>query len=75
VAQSRAGLYVAALGVLAILIALLADPLGLSNGGFGTKHILLLVAGLVLVVGGLVAQRRSVTGRRPPTETRSSRRQ
>jgi hypothetical protein len=67
VAQSRTGIYVAALGVLAIVIAILANPLGLSSGGFGTKHILLLVLGIVLVVAGLVAQRRSVTARRTHT--------
>jgi hypothetical protein len=63
VAQSRAGIYVAGLGVLAILVALLANPLGLSSGGFGTKHILVLLVGIALVIGGLVAQRRSVTRR------------
>jgi len=62
-AESRTGLLVAGLGVLAVVIDLLAIPLGIGQGGFGPKHILLLVVGLVLIVGGLVAQRRSVTAR------------
>ncbi|HYX78038.1 MAG TPA: hypothetical protein VE727_01650 [Solirubrobacterales bacterium] len=62
-ARSRTGLYVAGLGVLAVLIALLANPLGISSGGFGAKHILLLVVGIALIIGGLVAQRRAVVRR------------
>jgi hypothetical protein len=61
VARSRTGIYVAGLGLLAVLLALLANPLGISSGGFGTKHVLVLVVGIVLIVGGLVAQRRAAT--------------
>jgi hypothetical protein len=53
------GLLVALLGVVAVLIALLSNPLGISHGSFGAKHVLLLVVGIVLIVGGLVAQRRA----------------
>jgi hypothetical protein len=57
---SRTGLWVAGLGVLAVLIALLSEPLGISHGSFGAKHVLLLVVGVALIVGGLVVQRRTV---------------
>ncbi len=59
----RTGLYIAAVGALAVLIAVLANPLGISSGGFGTKHVLLLLVGVALVVGGLVVQRRSAIRR------------
>jgi hypothetical protein len=62
-AESRTGLMVAALGLFAVLVDLLANPLGISDGGFGPKHVLLLIVGLALIIGGLVAQRRSVTTR------------
>ena len=58
-AEDRIGLFVAGLGLLAVLIALLSNPLGISNGGFGAKHVVLLVVGIGMIVGGLVAQRRS----------------
>ena len=57
---SRIGLWVAGLGVVAVLIALLSEPLGISHGSFGAKHILLLAVGVALIVGGLVVQRRTV---------------
>jgi hypothetical protein len=63
VARSRTGLYIAALGLLAVLLALLSNPLGISSGGFGTKHVLLLVAGIALIIVGLIAQRRAVIRR------------
>ena len=45
------------LGVIAVFLAALADPLGIGNGGFGWHQILLLVVGLVLVaVGAFVAR-------------------
>jgi hypothetical protein len=58
---SWSGLLVAALGVVAVLIALLSNTLGISHGSFGAKHIVLLVVGIVLIVGGLVAGRRTAT--------------
>jgi hypothetical protein len=63
IARSRTGIYVAGLGLLAVLLALLANPLGISGGGFGTKHVLLLLVGISLIVGGLIAQRRAATRR------------
>jgi len=57
--ESWSGLLVAGLGVVAILIAVLSNALGISHGSFGAKHILLLVVGIVLLVGGLAAGRRT----------------
>ena len=41
-------------GVLIIAADFLAGPLGLSNNSFGLNHILLLVAGIVVIVVGLI---------------------
>jgi hypothetical protein len=59
-AENRIGLFVAGAGLLAVLIALLSNPLGISHGGFGGKHVVLLIVGIALIAGGLVAQRRAV---------------
>lgn len=56
--EDRLGWLVAGLGVLAVLLALLSEPLGITHGSFGAKHVLLLVVGVALIVGGLIAQRR-----------------
>jgi hypothetical protein len=58
VIEDRLGWLVAGLGVLAVLVALLSEPLGITHGSFGAKHVLLLVVGVALIVGGLIAQRR-----------------
>jgi hypothetical protein len=58
VIEDRLGWLVAGLGVLAMLVALLSEPLGITHGSFGAKHVLLLVVGVALIVGGLIAQRR-----------------
>jgi uncharacterized membrane protein len=52
------------LGVIAVVLAVLADPLGIGgSGSFGWKQVLLLVVGLTLVVvGALVARRAARTG-------------
>ena len=57
-AENRIGLLVAGVGLVAVLIALLSSPLGISHG-FGAKHVALLIVGIGLIVGGLVAQRRA----------------
>ena len=57
-AGDRIGLVVAGVGLVAVLIALLSSPLGISHG-FGGKHVVLLLVGIGLIVGGLVAQRRT----------------
>jgi predicted phage tail protein len=58
VIEDRLGWLVAGLGVLAVLVALLSEPLGITHGSFGAKHVLLLVVGVALILGGLIAQRR-----------------
>ena len=56
--EDRLGWLVAGLGVLAVLVALLSEPLGITHGSFGAKHVVLLVVGVALILGGLIAQRR-----------------
>jgi hypothetical protein len=43
------------LGAALIIVALFADPLGVSGGGegFGFKQLIAVIAGLVLVFGGV----------------------
>jgi hypothetical protein len=53
-AVRQAGLLLIVVGVVAVLLALLADPLGIGSGGFGWIQVLVLVVGLVLVVVGAV---------------------
>jgi hypothetical protein len=58
--RDYAGALVAAVGVVAVLIALLSEPLGITHGSFGAKHVVLLAIGIVLIVGGLIGQRRAI---------------
>jgi hypothetical protein len=44
---------VIAIGVIMILIALLADALGIGESGFGWKRGVFLAAGVVVALGGL----------------------
>ncbi len=55
--QRQIGRIVAGIGVLAILVGALADPLGIGGTAskFGWKQIALIVVGLVLVIGGVLA--------------------
>jgi hypothetical protein len=71
VAMSRRqiGIAVALVGVVAALIAALANPLGIGDPGWGWKQTVLLVVGIVLVIcGGVIALRSpsSGTGVAPP---------
>ena len=50
-------------GVVAALIAALANPLGIGHAGFGRKQGVLLAIGIVLIVGGGVLTLRSPSGR------------
>jgi hypothetical protein len=50
-------------GVVAVLLALLADPLGIGEGGFGWVQVLVLLVGLVLVVVGAVVPSRAPSSR------------
>lgn len=52
-----------AIGALAVLVAVLADPLGIGgHGGFGWKQGAVLAVGILLVLGGVIAG----LVRRPP---------
>ncbi len=54
----QSGLLLAALGVLVIIFAFIAHSIGIGHSGFGTKHVVALVIGIVLVAaGGLIAMR------------------
>lgn len=41
-------------GIILVLIAIFAAQIGLGGTTYGPKHIVVLVVGIVLVVGGLV---------------------
>jgi hypothetical protein len=62
--RRQMGALVIAVGVLAILVAVLADPLGIGGkeDTFGWKQITLLVVGVVVALGGLVVIRRPAGG-------------
>lgn len=54
------------LGVIAVVLAALADPLGIGGQpGFGWKQGVLLGVGLVLVIVGVVVARRAATTEGP----------
>ncbi len=58
--RDYAGAIIAGVGAVAVLAALLSEPLGITHGTFGAKHVALLAVGVVLIVGGVVAQRRAL---------------
>jgi hypothetical protein len=49
----------AIVGLAAVLIALFVGSAAIVNGNFGTKHAVLLIVGIVLLVGGLVGGARA----------------
>jgi uncharacterized membrane protein YcfT len=54
----RNGLLLALLGVLVIIFAVIAHSIGVGHAGFGIKHVLVLIAGIVLLAaGGAIAMR------------------
>jgi hypothetical protein len=54
----RNGLLLGLLGVLVIIFAFVAHSIGIGHSGFGTKHVIVLVIGIVLLaVGGVIAMR------------------
>jgi hypothetical protein len=57
VQRREIGVVAIALGVIAVLLALLADPLGIGGNedAFGWKQVVLLVVGLVIAASGVVA--------------------
>ena len=50
----QAGLLILVVGLIAALIAALANPLGIGSGGFGWHQGLLLGVGIVLALVGVV---------------------
>ena len=50
----QAGLLILVVGLIAALIAALANPLGIGSGGFGWHQGLLLGVGIVLALAGAV---------------------
>jgi hypothetical protein len=67
--RRQIGIAVALVGVVAALIAALANPLGIGDPGWGWKQTVLLVVGIVLAIcGGVIALRSpsSGTGVAPP---------
>jgi uncharacterized protein YjeT (DUF2065 family) len=70
-ATRQAGLALVVVGVVAVLLALLANPLGIGKSGFGWAQTLLLLVGIGLVVVGAVIPSRVPSsgvddGREPP---------
>ena len=70
--RRRAGLLVIVVGLLAALLAVLANPLGIGHSGFGWKQVTLLAIGAVLIVAG-VALALPSRHREPPEELRRMR--
>jgi hypothetical protein len=64
------GTVIALVGLVAALIAALANPLGIGHQGFGWKQGLLLGVGIVLIIAGVAVALRSPKaaepGPRPP---------
>jgi len=64
--RRQIGALVGAVGIVAILIAVLANPLGIGNaeaeGTFGWKQVVLLGIGIALVIAGAVMALRSPDG-------------
>jgi hypothetical protein len=57
------GIIVVVVGVVAALIAALANPLGIGDPGWGWKQTVLLVVGIVLIIAGGVIALRSPSNR------------
>jgi LPXTG-motif cell wall-anchored protein len=55
----QGGLLLALLGVLAIIFAFIAHSIGIGHSGFGTKHVILLVVGIILLAAGALIAMRS----------------
>jgi hypothetical protein len=56
------GMVVLIVGVIVALIAALANPLGISDPGWGWKQTLMFVVGILLVIAGGVTVLRSPSG-------------
>jgi hypothetical protein len=67
--KRQIGMVAVLVGVVAALIAALANPLGIGHAGFGWKQGVLLAIGVFLIIGGGVMALRSPNGGTgaPPT--------
>ena len=65
--RRQIGLVVIVVGVVAALLAVLANPLGIGHAGFGWKQGVLLAVGILLIIAGGVMVVRS-----PNSETGSA---
>ena len=61
-------------GVVAALIAALANPLGIGDPGFGWKQGVLLAIGILLIIAGGVMALRSPNSSTRPVEAATARR-
>ncbi|MGH2984127.1 MAG: hypothetical protein ACRDK5_07715 [Solirubrobacterales bacterium] len=65
--RRQIGMVVVLVGVVAALLAALADPLGIGNGGFGWAQGVLLAIGILLIIaGGVMVVRSPSTGTGAP---------
>jgi len=56
--KTRNGMLLALLGVLVIIFAFVAHSIGVGHSGFGIKHVVVLIIGIVLLAaGGVIAMR------------------
>jgi hypothetical protein len=54
----NSGLLLGALGVIVIIFAFIAHSIGIGHSGFGIKHVIVLVIGIILLLaGGGIAMR------------------
>jgi hypothetical protein len=60
--RRQIGMVVVLVGVVAALIAALANPLGIGDPGFGWKQGVLLAIGILLIIAGGVIALRSPNG-------------
>ncbi len=68
--RKQTGMVVVLVGIVAALIAALANPLGIGHAGFGWKQGVLLAIGVLLIIGGGVMALRPPSGGTgaPPTQ-------
>jgi hypothetical protein len=65
--RRQIGMVVILVGVVAALIAALANPLGIGDPGFGWKQGVLLAIGILLIIaGGVIALRSPSSGTGAP---------
>jgi hypothetical protein len=60
--RRQIGIVIVLVGVVVALIAALADPLGIGDGGFGWKQGVLLAIGILLIIAGGVTALLSPSG-------------